>query len=174
MPTLRAGTSTKTDGFTLLELAVVLFIIALISAIAIPRLQPFLQHGDTNKAVRQIRGLVRYVAGASLSTRMQYRISYDFSERTCHVTRQNSEGDYVEERDAMGRRITLPPGVIFKDVMTPRGTQKEGTAYTDFYPNGWIEYTMIHVQGFDELSVKLVPLTGEVKVYEGYVVEDET
>jgi len=156
-----------------LELVIVLFVIALISAIAIPRLQPFLHHGDTSKAVRQIRGLVRYVAGLSLSTRVQYRVTYDFAEGTCRVGRRVGEDDYAEERDAMARGITLPPGVTFKDVMTPRGTQKEGTAYTEFYPTGWVDNTMIHLQGDDEISIKLLPLTGEVKVYDGYVVEDE-
>ncbi|MCJ7547141.1 MAG: prepilin-type cleavage/methylation domain-containing protein, partial [Deltaproteobacteria bacterium] len=67
------------------------------------------------------------------------------------------------------RPLHLPYGVRFKDLSTPRGVQTEGVAYTEFFPTGWVEDTLIHLEGDSIVTVRLLPLTGEVKVYEGYV-----
>ncbi len=172
MPTLRTG-SWNSRAFTLIELAVVLFIAALFVTLVVPRIPVFLSHGDTNKAIRQIRGLVRYLAGMSASTRSHYRLHYDLSEGMCWVSRQNEEGEFIEEREVLTRPLRLPPGVSFRDVVTPRGEYREGVPYTEFSPTGWVEETLIHLEGGDVVTVKLLPLTGEVAVYEGYVTEEE-
>lgn len=173
MPMLRIGISREHKAFTLLELVVVLFILTLFATIAIPRLQVFISHGDTNKAIRQIRGVARYLAGMSASTRSSYRLNYDLSQGECWVSRQNQEGEFIVEKEILTRPFNLPPGVILKDVITPRGVQKEGAAYTEFSPNGWVEETLIHLEGSNVVTVKLLPLSGEVKVYDGYVTEEE-
>jgi len=173
MPTLRTGTWREHRAFTLLELVVVLFLITLFTTIAIPRIQLFVSHGDTNKAIRQIRGTARYLAGMSSSTRIRYRLNYDLSQGICWVTRENDQGDFTEEKEVLTRLLKLPQGVTFKDVITPRGVHMEGTAYTEFFPTGWIEDTMIHLEGKDMISLELLPLTGEVRVYDGYVKKEE-
>ena len=172
-PMLKTGTWRKNRAFTLLELVIVLFIITLFATIAIPRIQVFISHGDTNKAVRQIRGVARYLAGLACSTRVHYHLNYDLSKGTSWVTRRDGGGDFTEHTGALTRSFTLPPGVTFRDVITPRGIHTEGTAYTEFFPTGWIEDTMIHLEGDDVISLKILPITGEIKVYEGYVKEEE-
>jgi prepilin-type N-terminal cleavage/methylation domain-containing protein len=173
MPILRTGTWKNRQAFTLLELVVVLFIVALFATLVIPRLGTFLSHGDTNKAIRQIRGLVRYLAGMSASTRAPYRLHYDLDEGLCWVSRQGGVGEFTEEHEILTRPLHLPQGVRFQDISTPRGVYTEGEVYTDFFPTGWVEDTLIHVEGSSIVTLKLLPLTGEIKVYEGYVTEEE-
>jgi prepilin-type N-terminal cleavage/methylation domain-containing protein len=173
MPMSKTGTWNKRQAFTLLELVVVLFIVALFATLVIPRLGAFLSHGDTNKAVRQISGLVRYLAGMSASTRTPYRLHYDLDEGRCWVSRSDAEGEFVEEQETLTRPLHLPQGVRFRDIDTPRGVYTEGEAYTDFSPTGWVEDTLIHVEGNSLVTLKLLPLTGDIKVYEGYVTEEE-
>lgn len=168
MPTSRAGTSTS-RAFTLIELVVVLFIVALLAYLVMPRIETFLSHGDTNKAIRQLRGLVRYLTGMSVSTKSSYRLYYDLKEGTCWVGRPNEQGEIIKEQEMLTRPLHLPSGVRFKDLSTPRGVQNEGVAYTEFFPTGWVEDTLIHLEGSSIITVRLLPLTGEVKVYEGYV-----
>jgi prepilin-type N-terminal cleavage/methylation domain-containing protein len=172
MPISRAG-AWNSKGFTLIELVVVLFIVALLAALVMPRIGTFLSHGDTNKAIRQIRGMVRYLAGMSVSTRTQYQLQYDLDQGTCWVSRQNADGEFIEEKEILTRPLHLPSGVRFKDISTPRGVQREGVAYTAFSPTGWVEETLIHVEGGSAVTIKLLPLTGDVKVYEGYVEEKQ-
>jgi prepilin-type N-terminal cleavage/methylation domain-containing protein len=160
-------------AFTLLELVVVLFIVVLFATLVIPRLGAFLSHGDTNKAIRQIRGIARYLAGMSASTRTPYRLHYDLDEGLCWVSRQNEEGEFTAEQEILSRPLRLPKGVRFQDVSTPRGVSREGVAYTAFFPTGWVEDTLIHVEGSSVVTLKLLHLTGEVKIYEGYVTEEE-
>jgi prepilin-type N-terminal cleavage/methylation domain-containing protein len=168
MPTSRAGTSNN-RAFTLIELVVVIFIMALLASLVIPRIERFLSHGDTNKAIRQMRAMVRYLAGMSIATRSSYLLYYDLKEGTCWVGRPNAEGEIIKEQEMLTRPLHLPYGVKFKDLSTPRGFQKEGVAYTEFFPSGWVEDTLIHLEGDSIVTVRLLPLTGEVKVYEGYV-----
>ena len=168
MPISRAGTSTS-KAFTLIELVVVLFIVALLASLVTPRIGTFLSQGDTDKAIRQLRGLVRYLTGMSVSTKSSYRLYYDLKEGTCWVGRPNEEGEIIKEEEMLTRPLHLPAGVKFKDLSTPRGVQKEGVAYTEFFPTGWVEDTLIHLEGSSITTVRLLPLTGEVKVYEGYV-----
>jgi prepilin-type N-terminal cleavage/methylation domain-containing protein len=170
MPTSRAGTS-NSRAFTLIELLVVLFIVVLMASLVIPRISLFLSHGDTNKAIRQMRAMVRYLAGMSVSTKATYRLYYDLKEGTCWVGRPNEQGEIVKEQEMMTRPLHLPAGVRFKDLSTPRGVQNEGVAYTEFFPTGWVEDTLIHLEGNSVVTVRLLPLTGEVKVYDGYVEE---
>jgi len=173
MPTSRVGIWKSRQAFTLLELLVVLFIVVLVGSLVIPRLGAFLSHGDTNKAVRQIRGVVRYLAGMSASTRAPYRLHYDLDTGRCWVGRPTEEGEFIEEKEALTRPLHLPSGVRFKDISTPRGEQREGVAYTDFSPTGWVEETLIHLEGGSAVTLKLLSLAGDVKVYEGYVTEEE-
>jgi general secretion pathway protein H len=173
MPISRTGTWKNRSAFTLLELVVVLFIVALFATLVIPRLGAFLSHGDTNKAIRQIRGLVRYLSGMSASTRTPYRLHYDLDEGRCWVSRSGVEGEFIEEQETLIRPLHLPKGVRFQEISTPRGVYKEGEAYTDFFPTGWVEDTLIHVEGSSEVTLKLLHLTGDVKVYEGYITEEE-
>ena len=173
MPTSRIGTWKKSKAFTLLELLVVLFIVVLVGSLVIPRLGAYLSYGDTNKAIRQIRGMVRYLAGIAASTRATYRLHYDLNTGRCWVGRPNEEGEFIEEKEALTRPLHLPSGVRFKDISTPRGEHREGVAYTDFFPTGWVEETLIHLEGGSAVTLKFLSLTGEVKVYEGYVTEEE-
>jgi prepilin-type N-terminal cleavage/methylation domain-containing protein len=173
MPISRTGIWRRNNAFTLLELVVVLFLVALFATIAIPRIHLFISRGDTNKAIRQIRGVVRYLTGMSASTRVRYRLNYNLVEGVCWVSCQNEQGEFIEEKEILTRPLHLPPGVIFKDIVTPRGMQKEGVAYTEFSPNGWVEQTLLHLEGSTIVTAKLLALTGEVKVYDGYVTEEE-
>jgi prepilin-type N-terminal cleavage/methylation domain-containing protein len=169
----RTGIWKNRGAFTLLELVVVLFIVALFASLVVPRIGAFLSHGDTNKAIRQIRGLVRYLAGMSASTRTPYRLHYDLDEGRCWVSRHGEDGEFTEEQEMLTRPLHLPQGVRFQDISTPRGVYTEGEAYTDFFPTGWVEDTLIHIEGGSLVTLKLLHLTGDVKVYEGYVTEEE-
>jgi prepilin-type N-terminal cleavage/methylation domain-containing protein len=170
MPTSRAGTWNN-RAFTLIELVIVIVIVALLATVVTPRLKAMLSHGDTNKAIRQIRGMVRYVAGMSAATGSLYRLHFDLDQRLCWVGRPNKEGEIIKEQELLTRPLHLPTGVKFQDISTPRGVSKEGVTYTDFFPSGWVEETLIHVEGGVVVTIKFLPVTGEVKVFEGYVTE---
>jgi prepilin-type N-terminal cleavage/methylation domain-containing protein len=172
MPTSRIGISNK-RAFTLIELVVVLFIVALVASLVIPRIGAFISHGDTNKAIRQIRGMVRYLAGMSAVSGVSYQLHYDLDQGVCWVGRPTGEGEVVEERQVLTRPLHLPSGVSFKEISTPRGDYKEGVAYTEFSPTGWVEETFIHLVGGSEVTLRLLSLAGDIKVYEGYVTEEE-
>jgi prepilin-type N-terminal cleavage/methylation domain-containing protein len=133
MPMSRTGTWKNRSAFTLIELVVVLFIVALFAALVIPRLGAFLSHGDTNKAIRQIRGLARYLTGMSASTRTPYRLHYDLDEERCWVSRSGVAGEFIEEQETLVRPLRLPNGVRFQEISTPRGVSKEGVYTVVFY-----------------------------------------
>ncbi len=173
MPILQAGNWKSRRGFTLIELVVVLFIVALVAGLVIPRLGLFISHGDTQKAVRQMRGLVRYLSGLAITTKTEYRLYYDLKKGVCWAAHRDEQGEFIPEQESLIRPLHLPPGVRFQDIITPRGEHREGVAYTDFFPSGGVEWTLIHLEGDSRITLRLLPLTGELKVYEGYVSEVE-
>jgi hypothetical protein len=77
----------------------------------------------------------------------------------------------VEDSGPLGRGVTLPEPVGFLDVVLPltAGKLQDGVAFTDFYPDGYVDLTVIHLDnGFEAYTLRVEPLTGHVYVTAGY------
>ena len=172
MPMLKVGTWKSEDGFTLIELSMVLIIIGIISVFAVPRFKGLLWHGDVKAAARRLSATIRYTYNQTAMTRERHRLNYDLDARRYWITIREPDGEFVEEDSTLAKNTLLPDRVKFKDIVTPReGEVIHGTAYTGFTPNGLVESTVIHLENEDEKVYTLIiqPLTGRVKVYDRYI-----
>ena len=174
----RAGTSkSKVErGFTLIELALVLFVIGLVLAVTFPKLAGF-GRGDLKQATRHLIRTVQVLVDRAEATKRLYRLNYDLEKQEYWATVLQPVSDEAVEFVPVGtvllKRAVLPDPIRFSDVTTLRqGKVTEGEAYTQFYPNGLVERTLFHLtdekQG-ETLTLIVQPLTGRVKVLEGYV-----
>jgi len=172
----KAGTLSKGErGFTLIELALVLFVIGLVVAVTFPKLTGF-GRGDLKLSSRHLIRTVQLLVDRAEATKRLYRLNYDLEKQEYWATVLQSasggEGEFVPVDPALLTRVTLPEPIRISDVTTLRqGKITEGEAYTQFYPNGWVERTLFHLTDQEKETVTLVvqPLTGRVKVLEGYV-----
>jgi general secretion pathway protein H len=162
------------NGFTLLEIVVVLFIIGLLLLLIYPKIQTLTENG-LQSASRHLVGTIQYLYHESMANRQIRRLSYDLQGRAYQVQAINSVGESATPA-SIGSRVPLPQGVAFQDVVTLRqGKVTEGEAFTQFYPAGLVEKTVIHLTDQDQrvFTLDINPLTGRVKVYEGYIEVEE-
>jgi general secretion pathway protein H len=161
-------------GFTLLELAVVLFIVGLLMTIAIPHL------GNTSNArleatARRLAATVRYLSGEAALRNRPYRLNYDLDQHTYWITTLVTTQDHAEFRNdlsPLSRPVQLPPSITFADIQTSGvGRISTGRLSTHFQPQGYADPTIIHLRNQQSRTITvLIPaLTGEARIYEGYV-----
>lgn len=167
------GRSTISNGFTLLELSVVLLIIGLLAAVALPRLGD-LSGRRLDSSARRLAALVHYLSGEAAFSGRLYRLHYDLDQRAYWVTvltAPQGVGEFIPDSSPLSRPVQLPPAIAFADVFVPSvGRVRTGQVYTHFYPQGYADPTVIHLrdQHSRVVTVTIPPLTGEARVYEGY------
>lgn len=176
----RAGTSSKVvsghglllvRGFTFLEITVVLFIMGLLLLLIYPKIQT-LTENSLQSASRRLVGTIQYLYHEAMATRQVRRLTYDLNGGAYQVQVTNSLGEWGPPASMAKEWVKLPHGVAFQDVVTlHQGKVTEGEAFTQFFPAGLVEKTMIHLTDQDQhvFTLDINPLTGRVKVYDGYI-----
>jgi competence protein ComGC len=158
------------DGLSLVELSIVILLLSFILLLTLPRFGTVLVGQRLNSSGHLITGMVRYVYDQSTAKKRLYRLNYHLKDGELWVTYLTDDGEFVEDQSRMARRRKLPIGVQFEDVVTPVEKVKEGQAYTQFFPTGLVDRSMVHLRGDDgsQLSILIQPLGGRVHIETGY------
>ncbi len=164
------------EGFTLVELSVVLLIIALMATILIPNIGR-LGGEDLRESSRKIGGLIQYLYGLSTIQKRNFYLNFDLDkgEYWVSVGKVNEEENSVEmipyADDFVRKKYNLPSSVRVEDIDTvSNGKISEGRVTVTFYPEGFVDPVTIHFKNSsdDEMTLLVLPLTGDVRVYDGY------
>ncbi len=161
-------------GFTLLEIAVVLFIMGLVMTLAIPYLSGF--HGAQLKSeARRLAGRANYLYDEAGTQKVIYRMNFDLDHNLYYVTRLDpyaSNPKFAPFRGPWGFAVPMPPGLKLRDVSVAGiGGAKAGTISCQFYPDGYVDATVIHLTTSSGavLTLSFNPLTGDVGIVSGDV-----
>ena len=161
-------------GFTLLEIAVVIFIMGLIMTLAIPYLGGF--HGAQLKSeARRLAGRANYLYDEASTQKVIYRMTFDLDHNGYYVTRMDPYGPvpkFLPYRGTWGDEVVMPPGLILRDVSVEGiGGAKAGSISCQFYPEGYVDATVIHLASVSGqvMTLSLNPLTGNVSIVSGDV-----
>ncbi len=174
MPTSKAGACNE-SGFTLVELAVVLLVIGIASAVVMPRFSGVLRRQDMRRTINVIRGTVRYLQARAALTKRVYRLTFDLDQHEMSVCFLSPEGCRPEPTREL-RNYVFPETVRLLDVVNPQGEKtQEGEAATHFHPTGLAEPSTIHLggEGQPQKTMMIEPLAGRVKVFDGYVAPEK-
>jgi hypothetical protein len=169
--TSRVQTIWTQDGLSLVELSIVILLLSFLLLLSIPRFGAVLVGQRLNSTGHLITGIVRYLYDQSTAKKRVYRLNYHLKDGEIWVTFPNDEGEFIEDQASpFTRRRKLPTGVQFEDVVTPAEKVKEGEAYTQFFPTGLVDRTIVHLRadGGTQLSVLIHPLSGRVSIEPGY------
>ena len=173
MQTLRAGTSSSSpaeSGFTLLELAVVVAIIAILLVIVVPRL-PSTEEAKLRSSARQTASLFRYLQDQGIGTKASYRLHIKMGENTISVTKISEDGVEITPEDTFLQRQVLAEGISVADIQTQRtGMLTEGETAIAFGPAGIAEFVAIHLVTTKGkfFTIMAYPSSGKVKLWEDY------
>jgi type II secretion system protein H len=162
------GARRRESGFTLIELALVVLLIGLFSAVSAPMLLGF---GDNRLEpnARRLAGTVKYLYNEAALNGREYHLTFNLDEGTFRARVMREDGELAPVPGRWGEQ-TLKGDVRFQDVaVTGRGLYSSGEATSVIYPTGWLEETIIHLrQGDKVLTVRVKPFTGTSEIYEGY------
>lgn len=159
-------------GFTLIELGMVLFLLALFAVLTIPLLRSNAAD-DLRSEAHKIATSVRYLYNEAAISGTEHRLRCELEAGEFALEFVDGTGEW---RGIDGKRntITLNNNVHIQEVwIEDRGKIINGSATINIYPQGWMPATTIHLQTgtgakMTELSIHLLPLSGIAEIEEGY------
>lgn len=166
--TLPAGKLNK-RGFTLIELSVVVFLIALMLLIAVPRVRDTMFNDGLESTVNHLTNTARELRSDAVREQVDYVIHLDLDNNlfwTC------SADMTPEMKNEMKKRVfQLPNGVRIADTYH-FGKEKiyDGEATIKFSKKGYVKPTVIHLtQGERHFTLIFNPFSGSIKRYDRYI-----
>jgi general secretion pathway protein H len=180
MPTSTSGPSSETRarpraaGFTLLELAIVLLVLAIGANFLIPRLRNADALRLTASADR-LAATTRFLYEEAAFRQRPMRLNFDLDRHEYWVTVLDLDRDtpeFMVDETPLARPQVLPDGVAFRDVVLPAfGNVAEGIVFAQFHPEGYADPLVVHLESRAgaQATLAIEPLTGRTRVADGYV-----
>jgi general secretion pathway protein H len=159
-------------GFTLIELAVVLFIMGLLMMIAMPYFGG-LQGSELKSEARGLASRSNYLYEEAGAQKVLLRIVFDIDHNRYWVQRLDPfavNPHFVPETGPAGRAVQLPPDIHIRDVWVQgAGGFQRGTISAQFYPSGVADAALIHLvdQQGAVMTLAISPFNGHAAVAGG-------
>lgn len=165
----------RRQGFTLIELTVVLFVIGLLFLTALPRLGNFLFQGDLRSAARSLKATVYYLRSKSITSHRNTVLFLDLDRGTYWGRYEDIHGDTDRADDARSFLVTprqLPENIKILDALNIHsGKRMGGRLHSTFNPKGVFEETVLHLADTNQrmLTIVINAYTGRFLLYDEYV-----
>jgi general secretion pathway protein H len=159
-------------GFTLLELAVVLFIIGMVLMMAMPHLG-FFQGAELRSEAHRLATRSQYLYQEAGAQKVLLRLNFDLNRNAYFVTRLDPfalRPVYMPEKGPAGGRVLLPADIRLRDVWVEGGGLfRSGTIGCSFYPNGVADAAVVHLvdRNGEVMTIGIDPFTGAAAIMRG-------
>lgn len=172
---------TKQQGFTLLELIVVMVLISLTAVFTMPKIQASLYSNELSATAQRIVSLVTATAQEARARHISYTLRFDPDTKefdTVPVTGIPEIPEMGEqEQDKAFLRVTLDDSVSLAGIERPENEMlTENTTVNNetgilFTSKGYTQKAAIHLENDtgDQLTVILSPFLGLARILDGYV-----
>jgi type II secretion system protein H len=158
----------KNEGFSLIELMVVLILISLSIALVTPSLSRFSRTVELRAAAKKVSTIFRYCRSEAVNKGLVYQTLFDSNSREVRVQSmaRNEEKDEKGKEKISEKAYLLPEGIRMKEVDNPSSQSPPGSPLMEFYPNGGSNGGTILLDSQDRIGYKIKVdfLTGMVKV----------
>ena len=158
----------KYDGFTLIELIVVMALLGIMLMFSIPRFHEALFLDDTKKSSRWFIAKVQSLKESAIRNQKQYFLHIDLDLNRIWETDESMSPESLE--NAALDAAALPGNIKILDVEFPSiGKITSGRANITFYKTGYSDKALIHMQDGDEqFSFLIEPFLTKVTLFEKY------
>jgi general secretion pathway protein H len=169
-----ASVNSASPGFTLLELAIVIFIMGLMLTVAMPYFGGFRQSALRSQA-RRLAGRATYMFDEASGHKLVLRLIFDLDKNGYAASQLDpyaAKPVFAPDNSLSGRPVTMPAAIRIRDVTVEGiGTVNRGAVATYFYPEGYVDATVVHLDDAsgDVMTLELSPLTGQVAIISGDV-----
>jgi len=127
----------KKQGFTLLEVMIVVAVISILAVVAVPRYQATLDHYRLDAAARNLAERIRYAKQLAMDQRRN--IGVGFSGNTLEVVPVTLSGNGQPDVLAPLERLSLDSGVMFSSATGVQTSQDGLTQYIYFDYRGFVQ-----------------------------------
>ena len=161
-------------GFTLLELAVVIFLIGLMMTLAMPYFGG-MQSSQMRSESRRLASRANYLYEEAGAQKVILRLTFDFANNRYFASRLDpfaAKPAFHAENGPAGVPVILPAGIWIRDVTVEGlGTFQRGVVSAQFYPGGYVDATMIHLADSkgEVFTLAIDPFSGHVSIVRGDV-----
>jgi len=124
----------RNNGFTLLELILVMVILSTVLAMAAPSLSGFFGSRQTHDTAAQILALTQLARSQAISEGIVYRLNFDTTERTYWLTAQKA-GAFEEIETGLGQIFALPKDMVME---LEEVEQEDMEMFLEFTPQGTV------------------------------------
>ena len=171
MASIRTSTRATSDGFTLVELALVLLIVGILFSLVVPRVT-LLGQARVDASARRLATLISYLHDESALRGRIYRLTLDLDEELYSVETQApyASGRMAEQPvvvwDPYANGTRLPDNVDLASVETADAKRSSGVAEIYFLPEDALGGVTITLTGDGGRSVVLAidGVTGQVRI----------
>ena len=151
--------SIRQRGFTLLELIVVIFVIALLAGIVFPSFRG-LSERQLSSDARRTASLLQYLSDSAMASKETYSVDFDLQKSS--ISWKGPEGDKTESLKTLA-------GVDLQS----KGMTREGLVTVFFGPAGIMEYIEVLLKDDEkEMKVTFNPISGRAKILTGEEQDD--
>ena len=159
----------RKNGYSLLELIIVLILISLSTALVTPSLSRFSKTIELKASAKKASGILRYCRSEAINKGLVYQVIFNPELREVMVqsidlNEEKKEGDKKEELS--GKTYSLPQGIEMKEVNLTSPQYPSDLPTVEFYPNGGSNggSFLLNSQEQKGYKIKVDFLTGVVKV----------
>ncbi len=162
------------DGFTLIELIVVLALISLVATLSIPHFQSFILTDSLKTTTRKLIGIVSEFSQEAVRANTGRILIFDLTQNLIQSDSQFDHADtqFDSEKEKSKTWLALPDVVRIVDISSVHGgKQSQGQVSLYFSKKGYIDKTYIHLRDEDggEMTVMLSPFLGVIRVADSYL-----
>ena len=153
----------SSQGFTILEIIIVLFLLAGLLGIVLPRISLDENLGSVG---RRMVGTVRSLQSLAMTTQKTVRLYVDIDRGVYWPVILDGNQEKMPIEAAWATPLNLPPTIRFSDILVMQGKKELGRVDLSFYPTGRIDPATMHLVDTRNniLAIAIEPVTGAIRM----------